>query len=314
MTSPDSPLDLFSESLADAVERIAPSVVSVHARRRLPGTGTIWQANDALYVVTASHIVEREENIAVSFGDRELLPATLLSRDFASDLAVLRVDALTGTAVSLRSRPARVGNLVLAVGRPFGPPSSTFGAITAIGSVQFHRFQTPTLIYAETTALPGFSGGPLIDAEGATLGINTSGLLRRGRFLGGSAGMVTIPAQQVEQVVADIAEFGHVRYGWIGVAVQPVDLPEASRDLLDEQETGLLVTGVTPESPAAVAGLVVGDILVTMADQPLADISDLQHLLGGRLIGTQNTVGLLRGGQRQSVEVTPAERPERPRT
>lgn len=311
MGTSDNTLSMLSESFADAVEKVAPSVVSVHGRRRLPGTGTVWKTNNALFVVTASHIVEREEHIGVSFGDREPVEATLISRDFGCDLAVLRVEELQATPITLRQRPARVGNLVLAVGRPFSTPSATFGSITSIGSIRFRRFQTPTLIHAEATPLPGFSGGPLIDVEGAAIGINTSGLMRRGRPLGGNTGIVTIPAQQVDAIVADIVEFGHVRYGWIGVAVQPVELPETSRELANEQEAGLLITGVTTGSPANDAGLVVGDILIAMGEQAMTDIADLQQILNGRQIGHPIAVQLLRGGTPNTIEVTPVARPER---
>jgi len=311
MSAENTPLSALSESFADAVEKVAPSVVSVHGRRRLPGTGTVWKANDALFIVTASHIVEREEHIGISFGEREPVEATLISRDFGCDLAVLRVDGLDAEPMKLRERPARVGNLVLAVGRPFSTPSATFGSITSIGSIRFRRFQTPTLIHAEATPLPGFSGGPLIDVDGAAIGINTSGLMRRGRPLGGNTGIVTIPSQQVEAIVADIVEYGHVRYGWIGVAVQPVEIPESSREAVNEQEIGLLVTGVTAGSPAATAGLVVSDILIAMGDQALTDIADLQQILTGRQIGKSTAVHLLRGGNPLTIEVTPVARPER---
>jgi len=311
MSAENTPLSALSESFADAVEKVAPSVVSVHGRRRLPGTGTVWKANDALFIVTASHIVEREEHIGISFGEREPVEATLISRDFGCDLAVLRVDGLDAEPMKLRERPARVGNLVLAVGRPFSTPSATFGSITSIGSIRFRRFQTPTLIHAEATPLPGFSGGPLIDVDGAAIGINTSGLMRRGRPLGGNTGIVTIPSQQVDAIVADIVEYGHVRYGWIGVAVQPVEIPESSREAVNEQEIGLLVTGVTAGSPAATAGLVVSDILIAMGDQALTDIADLQQILTGRQIGKSTAVHLLRGGNPLTIEVTPVARPER---
>lgn len=311
MSAENTSLSALSESFADAVEKVAPSVVSVHGRRRLPGTGTVWKANDALFIVTASHIVEREEHIGISLGDREPIEATLISRDFGCDLAVLRVDGLDAEPITLRERPARVGNLVLAVGRPFSTPSATFGSITSIGSIRFRRFQTPTLIHAEATPLPGFSGGPLIDVDGAAIGINTSGLMRRGRPLGGNTGIVTIPSQQVDAIVADIVEYGHVRYGWIGVAVQPVELPESSRESVNEQELGLLITGVTAGSPAAIAGLVVSDILIAMGDQTLTDIADLQQILTGRQIGKAIAVHVLRGGTPITIEVTPVARPER---
>ena len=295
----------ISEQLADAVEHVAPGVVSVYGRRRRPGSGTVWSVtDDATIIVTASHVVEREDRVAVDI-DGEAVAATLLGRDMSRDIAVLQVDGHQLTPVTKREAEVRVGTLVLAVGHTLPRQvSASFGVINSIGALWSRRFPTTAVIHADTTMLPGFSGGPLIDASGATLGVNTSGLTRAGNG-------ITIPAKQIDRIVADIIEFGHVRNGWIGITSQAVEIPEPARETVNGQETGLLIVDIAPESPAAQGGLFVGDILVALGDHPVGDTADLLQLLSGDRIGQPLNVQVVRGGVSQTLEVTPTERPER---
>jgi len=293
----------FSDGFADAVESISPAVVAVFGRRRLPGTGVLWQVDDdAAWVVTASHVVEREENLAIGLADGRQLAATIQGRDISRDLAVLRVARVEATPAAHQERAARVGQLVLAVGRPgFTALKASFGIISAVGTPPWHRNAHVRLIHPEVTFLPGFSGGPLITAAAEVVGINTSGLTR--------AGGVAIPVDQVRRITSDIITFGYPRAGWIGVTVQQATIAEALRESVGDQEVGLLVVGIAPESPAEAAGLMVGDMLVTLADQALSDVGDLQLLLDGDRIGSALTATILRGGTLTSVEITPIERP-----
>ena len=305
----------FDDIFADAIDRAAPSVVSVRARKRLPATGTAWAAEGGTRVVTASHAVELEEEITVAIGsgaNAETRPATLLGRDYNTDIAVLQVEGLEAPPIAERSAGTRVGHPVYAIGRPFGSIAATFGSVTAIAPVPVSTVEAPLLIAAEVTPLPGFSGGPLIDSTGAAHGINTSGLVRSGVLLSSGRGFVTIPAAQVAAVVADIVRYGHVRFGWIGVGVKPVPLPDDIRPQLGDQASGLMVTEVKPESPAR-DHLAIGDTLVVMGDgnHPLTDVGDLQQLLGSKQIGAPTPVTFLRNGTLQTAEITPIERPER---
>lgn len=303
--------DLLDERFADAVEQAAISVVSVHARRRLPSTGTIWTTESGTFVVTASHTVEREEDVTIGV-DGSLLPATLLGRDFNTDLAVLQVPDLTVPAIVVRTMRTRVGNLVFAIGRPFGSVSATFGSITSVAPVPISTVEATLLIAAEVTPLPGYSGGPLIDANGAAHGINTSGLIRSGILLSSGRGFVTIPGTQVSEVVTEIAQFGRVRFGWIGVGVKPVPLPDSIREQLNGQGSGLMVTEVKPDSPAT-GRLAIGDTLVGMGEtnHPLTDVGDLQLMLGSRQIGVATSLTFIRNERVETTELTPIERPER---
>ena len=294
----------ISEQFADAVEVAAASTLTVYGRRRRPGSGVVWTTADgSAVIVTASHVVEREERLAVDV-DGNPVAATLLGRDVSRDIAILRVETASLTPIARREAAARVGNLVLAVGH-VSPRriSASFGVINSVGALWRRRHQSTVVIHADVTMLPGFSGGPLIDVTGAALGINTSGLTRDG-------GGVTIPSNQIDRIASEIAEFGHVRNGWIGITSQAVELPEQVREAVGGQDVGLLVVGVAPESPAATAGLYVGDILVSVGDHPTADASDLQHLLGGDRIGQPLAAEVLRGGVRQTIEIVPTERPE----
>lgn len=290
----------FSDGLAAAVERAGAATVTVDARRRQAASGIVW--DDAGLIVTASHVVEREDAIQVGLPDGTSVPATLLGRDLSRDLALLRVDnADSLTAASRRADPLRVGHFVLAVGRPRvgGGPIASFGSVVSVG--RGRRGSSPAaLITAEVTMLPGFSGGPLIDAAGDVAGLNTSGPAR--------SGGVTIPVAQIERVAAEVQTHGRVRHGWLGVTLQSVALPEGAAT--DEAGTGLLVVGLAAGSPAASAGLIVGDILLALDDQDLVDVADLQQTLTGDRIGNAVPVRLLRGGEQTNLSVTPIERPE----
>lgn len=295
----------LSDAFADAVERAAISTVTVYGRRRRPASGTVWATSDGqIVVVTASHVVEREDQLSIGVNG-ESIPVSLLGRDVSRDIAILKTDSNDLTPIALRDGDARVGTLVLAVGfLGHRQVSASFGVVNSVGSLWSRRRASAAVIYSDVTMLPGFSGGVLIDSSANALGINTSGLTRDGSG-------VTIPTAQVTRIVDEIVAFGKVRNGWIGITSQTVDLPEQARETVDGQEVGLLIVGVAPESPAATAGLIVGDILVTLGDHPTSDASDLQHLLGGDHIGQPLTATILRGGIRQSLDVVAAARPER---
>jgi S1-C subfamily serine protease len=172
------------------------------------------------------------------------------------------------------------------------------------GSFLFGGKKTRRLIHAEVTLYPGFSGGPLIGAAGNVIGINTSGELKMGSF--------TIPADQVARVTRDILEIGYVRMPWVGITVQQVDLPEHVAATVGDQQTGLKVLGIEDGSPSATAGLHAGDILVSIDDQPLEDVVDLQQPLCDELIGETLNFVAWRDTERHEFAVVPTTRPEQP--
>ncbi|MCL4862760.1 MAG: trypsin-like peptidase domain-containing protein [Caldilineaceae bacterium] len=286
----------FSTALAGLVENAGPSIVRVEARRRLPASGIVYSA-DGL-IVTAQHTVEQDEGITVGLADGSTVAATLVGRDPATDLALLRIEQAGLTpATWVDASELKVGNLVLALGRPGRTVQATLGIVSALGGAWRtgaggeidHYLQTDVVMY------PGFSGGPLVEASGRVAGVNSSALAR--------GISVSIPAATVKRVVDALAAHGKMPRGYLGVGVQPVRLAGAIHQAVG-QETGLILMSVEPGGPAEQAGLVQGDVLVTFGGQPVRDLDELQALLAAHRSGQQAAVQLVRSGQVQSLTVT----------
>ena len=290
----------LSNALADAVERAGASTVTVNARRRFGASGLIWAADGV--IVTADHVVEREENLTVTLPDGSDVPATIVGRDPGSDIAVLRV-AKAGLTPIVHAGAARVGHMALAVGRPGeGGPMASLGVVSAVGGA-WRSFRGATIegyLRTDTTFYPGFSGGPLVDGAGAVLGLNSS---RLGRGAG-----LTIPIVAVATIVDMILKGGHVKRGYLGIGSQAVRLPAAAVAKVGGQETGLLIVGVEPGSPADTAGLLLGDILVRFGETALVETDELHGALGPASVGKSIGLGILRGGEPRDVSLTVGER------
>ncbi len=293
-------LSALSDGMADAVEKIGTSVVRVNGRRHRPGSGVVYAPNT---VLTASHVLEREEDLTIGTRDGRTLPAQFVGRDPSSDLAVLRVEDLGVEAAKPAEGDARIGQLTLAVGsggRSDGPRAS-LGVVSAIGGPT-RTWRGPRLeryIQTDATPYPGFSGGPLIDARGDVLGIMTTGPMR------GAA--LVIPAEIAWRVAKTLVERGSVKRGYLGILSQPVRLPDNQRLGLT-QRGGLLVVGVEDGSPAGRGGVIIGDILATLDGQPVEDTEDLLVLLAGERVGREVPVKVVRGGELQTLQVTVGER------
>ena len=300
--SEKNPLTALSDSLAQAVAKAGASTVLVNARRRMPASGIAYAAD---LILTADHVVERDEEIGVLLPDNSQVAATVAGRDPGSDLALLRLEKAAAVPASLAPGEARVGQLALALGRPSSEGiEASLGVISAQGGPlrSGRGGLLEKYLRTDTIPFPGFSGGPLVDVSGLVLGLNTSGLAH------GAA--LTIPAGLAWSVAETLAKHGHVRRGFLGVRSQPVALPPAQRQALGrEQESGLLLVSVEPGSPAEQGGLMVGDILVAVADQPVADPDALLVSLSGAVVGQPTPVEVLRGGQPQTLTVTVGERP-----
>ncbi len=293
----------LSSAIADAVERGGSVTVLVNARRRMPLSGILFAPD---LVLTASHGVEREEDIRVVLPDGGQRAAALAGRDRGSDLAVLRLAEKTNVAVAQPGEePARVGHLVVAVGRPSQDGvQASLGLVNAIGSGLRTMGGGVLDRYLVTDAVPypGFSGGPLVDLAGRVLGINTSGLVR------GTS--LAIPASSAWVTARVLAEHGHIKRGFLGIRSQEVEIPEQVRGQLAGrgQTSGLLVMGIEPDGPAAQGGLMVGDILVGIEGQPVANHDELLSRLTGDVVGRDVEIRVLRGGQAQNVRIKVAER------
>jgi S1-C subfamily serine protease len=293
-------LAALSDGMADAVERVATSVVRVNGRRRRSGSGVVFAQNK---VLTASHVLERDEDLSVETVGGRTLTARFAGRDHSTDLAVLDVEGLDVDPAAPAEGEARVGQISLAVGshsRGEGP-RATLGVVGAVGGPVRTR-RGPRLeryIQTDATPYPGFSGGPLIDVRGNVLGILVSGWGRGAAF--------AIPADLAWRTAGTLSERGSVKRGYLGILSQPVRLPDGQRLGLS-QRGGLLVVGVEDGSPAGRGGLIVGDILATLDRQPVEDTDDLLVLLAGDRVGRPVPVTLVRGGELAEVEITVGER------
>lgn len=303
-----NPLTDFSNGLTSAVEKAGASTILVDARKRYPASGIAY-AEDL--ILTADHVVTRDEDIKVLLPDGKSLGATLAGRDPGSDLALLRL-AEKALTPAKTSSDVKVGQLVLALGRPNNAGmQASWGIVTAIaGPARTHRggladgamrHLLDEYIQTETTPYPGFSGGPLVNTEGEVLGLNTSGLTR------GSS--LTIPVKVAWRIADALAKHGSVKRGYLGVRTQPVEIPEASRKALKREQTnGLLVLWLEESGPAEKGNLLVGDILVAVGDQPVADPDDLFAALNSDTVGKTIAVEVLRGGKPETLKVTVGER------
>ncbi len=295
-----SALTELSETLAGAVTAAGPFVARVEARRRVPASGIVWSRDGV--IVTAHHVVEQDENITVGIGDGESVAAKLVGRDPATDIAVLRAQASGLAAAAWADADAlRVGHIVMALGRPGKSVRATLGIVGAKGGA----WRAPTggqmdaYVQSDAAMYPGFSGGPLVDASGKAIGMNTSAL--------SPGSSVAVPVATLRRIVESLLAHGKVLRGYLGIGTQPVRLPEALARQTGH-ETGLLVAGVEAGSPAERGGLMLGDTVVGMAGQPVRHLDDLQAQLGAERVGATVPVRIIRGGELREITVTIGER------
>src|SRR5688572_4734575 len=284
-------LGALSGALADLAARLRPSVVSVRTAGRGHGAGVIWSA-DSL-VVTNAHVVHHDRATVVLDGGREL-PARLVARDPAHDLAALRVDATGLPAASIGDPAAlRVGQLVFAIGHPLGEPHAlSLGIVTSIGrALHVGGQRLPDAVHADLTLYPGNSGGPLADAHGRVVGVNS---------------MVVPPRLALAVPSATVARFlAPGSRARLGVRTQRVALPPPLLHRLGlADEHALIVVDVVPGDPAAAAGLLPGDVLLAADGRPLDHPTALaDHLDAHGAAPIQLRV--LRGGAAREVVVVP---------
>ncbi len=295
----------LSNNLADAVARAGQSTVAVHARQRHPASGVHWRPG---VIVATDHTIERDDDITVTLPDGKNVPATLAGRDPSTDIAILKVEganlpvAAVGDAAALK-----VGHMALAVGR-FGEGGlgTSLGVVSALGGSwnTWRGGQVDQFIRADVTLYPGFSGGPLVNAAGEIVGINTSGLSRN---MG-----LTIPAATVNRVVDQLLSKGHIARGYLGVGLQPVRLPDTLKQAVGTtSDTGVIIISIEGGGPAEKAGLFIGDILITLDGTAATDTDAVQALLGPERIGAALAAKIARGGAPVDVTITVGERPQR---
>jgi len=289
--------------MAEAVQKAGAATVLVNARRRFPASGIAYAAD---LILTADHVVERDDDITVMLPDGSEVKASVAGRDPGSDLAVLRLERAVASAAEPAPQDPRVGQLSLSLGRPTpeGIQDSP-GIVSAIGGPArtVRRGLLDRYLRTDATPYPGFSGGPLVDTAGRVIGVNTSGLAR--------GASLAIPVGLAWATAETLAKHGRVRRGYLGVRSQPVSIPSSQQKALGrEQTSGLLLVGVEENSPSEAGGLMVGDIIVAIAGQLVTDADQLLASLVGDLVGKPTPVQVLRGGQAMSIQVTIGERKE----
>ena len=283
------------QQLADAVERVAASVVGLPTRR-VRSAGVVWRAGVA---VASASALWRSSRVPVVLPDGEQVDGTVRGIDPATDLAVVAfTDSASTTPVAhdTVAAAARVGDVVFAVGRePSGHVQASFGHIGAVGGPwrTWRGGQLDQLIRLDGGLYPGLLGAAVADAAGRVLGIASAAFSRHHG--------VVVPRATIERVIEPLLTHGRVARGYLGIAAQAV---RAQRD--GEAVDGLLVTSVADDSPAARAGLLVGDVIVTLAGEPAGSLERVRERLQ---VGAQIELGIARGGRAQTLHLQIAERP-----
>jgi S1-C subfamily serine protease len=293
----------LSKEISQAVEQAGKSIVSVDARSGHTSSGIVWRADS---ILTAAHAIRHDTNIRVVVGPGRSVTGKLSGKDRGTDLAVLKLDEKvdlepaplsTGTTLS-------VGELTVAVARTRrGNIVASRGIISGLmGEWQVGRTRIDQFIRPDLMLYPGFSGGALVGPGGNILGLNTSGLLR-GKSM-------TIPSSTLTRVADEIAAKGHVAQPYIGLVMQPVEIPGSlQKNAGADANTGLLVMHVEPGGPADQAGVLLGDILINIDGRSFEDLDGVHEELQRKGAGQEVQAKIIRGGQHIQMTIRIGERP-----
>jgi S1-C subfamily serine protease len=313
-------LDAYSRAIITAVEQVSPSVVNIEIRqqargmRAAPGdrpqeahaSGSGFVFTPDGFILTNSHVVHGADGIDVTLPDGRRFEAQLVGDDPDTDLAVVRIHAPNLTAARLGdSRTIRVGQLVIAIGNPYGfQYSVTAGVVSALG----RSLRTGTgrlidsVIQTDAALNPGNSGGPLVTSRGDVIGVNTAVIMPAQGIC------FAIAVNTAKFVVASLIKEGKVRRSYIGVGGQNVPLHRRIVRFHDlTVESGVLVVSIEANSPAGEAGLRMGDIIVGFGGHPVPGIDDLHKLLTQEKVGVKHPITIIRGAEKLVLDVVPAE-------
>jgi serine protease Do len=261
------------------------------------------------YIVTNNHVVENASQITVTLSDKREFPGKLVGADPKTDLAVVKIEVANLPALKwAQSEKLQVGDLVLAVGSPFGLSSTvTLGIISALGRGNVGIADYEDFIQTDAAINPGNSGGALVNMNGELIGINTAIFSRTG----GSEGIgFAIPSSIAVDIVTSLTKTGKVVRGWMGIAIQEVTPSLAKSFKLPEQRRGgVLVSDVNEDGPSAVAGLKRGDVIIAFDERDVANVSQLRNLVARTIVGHTAKIKVLRDGKEQVLSVKVAERP-----
>ncbi len=323
-----------SPTLAPLIEKVAPAVVNIAVMSKVPaqenpllqdpffrhffnvpdqmperkqmaaGSGVIVDASKG-YIITNNHVVKGATDITVTLKDQRSFTAKLVGTDPETDVALLKIDADHLTALQLgNSDNLKVGDYVVAIGNPFGLGQTvTSGIVSALGRTGLNIEGYENFIQTDASINPGNSGGALITYDGKLIGINTA-------IIGPAGGNVgigfAIPVNMVHSVMDQIAKYGSVKRGRIGVAIQDVT-PDVAKAMSLDVDHGAVVQAVQPDTPAAKAGLKAGDVIVSVDGAPVRNASELRNRVGLMRIGTELSLGVIRNEQQMTVKTTVGE-------
>jgi S1-C subfamily serine protease len=283
-------LAALSTQIASVVARAGNAVVAVHARPRFSSSGVLWKPG---VIVTAEHTIRREDEITVTLPNGNTVPATLAGSDPRTDIAVLKVDSDPASPPIATAAPPQPGELAFTIGRSKDSGvNATMGIISAVsGSWRTWRGgRLDHYVRLDLTVYPGSSGGLVMNVAGEAIGIASTALSR-------IAGLA-IPAVTVDRILDEILAHGHLPRPYLGVGLQAV-------------ETGLIVMSVGETTPGAKAGILVGDILVSLDGVKVSDTDDIQSIVESRQIGQAVEAVVSRGGETRTLQITLGERPRR---
>ncbi|HWX36846.1 MAG TPA: S1C family serine protease [Steroidobacteraceae bacterium] len=285
-------LQQLSDSLADVVDRAAPSIVAVHSARSR-SSGFVWRPG---LIVTADEALDDEGDIAVMLPGGDTAAATIVGRDPSTDVALLRVDRPHPPSVTLKSAALQAGALAWAVGSVQGAPLAAFGTVSLVGGAwrSLRGGEIDARIELDLSLRRAVEGGVALDASGSAFGMVVSGARRQ---------VLVIPAATVERVAARLETHGRVARGYLGLGLQPIKLD-------GDSGYGVMVVSVDPKGPGAAAGVRQGDVITKWNDQQTQDVRMILRALGPDSVGSTVKLALRRGGEPAEVQITLSERPE----
>jgi S1-C subfamily serine protease len=299
-----NPLAAISDQLTATVAEVSKSVVAIHARPRFTSSGVVLIPG---VIVTADHTIRRDEDIKITTPAGTAVSAELVGRDPGTDLAVLRAEGLDAPAAAWAENfTAQPGALIIGVGRWKDSAIASLGLLSSISpaSSTWRGGHLDQVIRLDLQLHPGASGGAVVNAEGKLIGIET-GILSR-------VSVFAIPRATVERVVQQLLAHGRIPRGYLGIGLQPIALPEHQiQKLARPAGTALIVISVGTDTPAAGAGLLIGDILLELGGRVVHTPEDVHDLLSSQSPGGKLRARILRGGEPMEVDVTVGERPRK---
>ena len=292
----------LSRDLASSVERASASVVAIHGRPRISSSGVVWRPG---LVVTADAALRRDEDIRVTMPGGNTVPATLKGRDVSTDLALLACDTAGGAPAVFSQTAFKTGHIVLTVGRTADTgPIATMGIVSGVsGPWQSWRGgKLDEFVRLDVSVYPTSTGGAVADATGNIVGIVAAGLSR--------SSVLAITRATIERVAEALSTKGRISRGYLGIGLQPVTIPESLKQSLKiTQDTGVMALNVEENGPGARAGMLMGDVVLSLGGREITSVEALHATLDPSSVGKQLPLSILRGGALLQLSVTVAERP-----